>query len=99
MRLPRWFHLLGSPPFVYGLAGRLVPWLGAIAIVLLLVGAYWGLAVAPPDRVQGEVYRILFLHPQVAYISMMAYVVMAVSAGNRRAGFQIQILNSFILCD
>ena len=22
MRLPRWFHLLGSPPFVYGLAGR-----------------------------------------------------------------------------
>jgi heme exporter protein C len=81
MRLPRWFHLLGSPPFVYGLAGRLVPWLGAIAIVLLVVGAYWGLAVAPPDRVQGEVYRIIFLHPQVAYISMMAYVVMAVSAG------------------
>jgi heme exporter protein C len=81
MRLPRWFHLLGSPPFVYGLATKLVPWLGAVACILLLVGAYWGLAVAPPDRVQGEVYRILFLHPQVAYISMMAYVVMAVSAG------------------
>ena len=23
MRLPRWFHLLGSPPFVYGFAGKL----------------------------------------------------------------------------
>jgi hypothetical protein len=38
MRLPRWFHLLGSPPFVYSLAGKLSPWLGASACVVLLVG-------------------------------------------------------------
>ena len=78
MRLPRWFHLLGSPPFVYSLAGKLSPWLGAGALVLLVVGASWGLAVAPPDRTQGEVYRIIYIHPQTAYVAMMAYVVMAV---------------------
>ena len=81
MRLPRWFHLLGSPPYVYRLAGRLVPWFAAIACVLIAVGSYWGLAVAPPDAVQGEVYRIIYIHPQTAYVGMMAYVVMAVSAG------------------
>jgi heme exporter protein C len=81
MKLPRWFHLFGSPPFVYRWAGRLGPWLGAIACILLAVGAYWGLVVAPPDAVQGEVYRIIYIHPQTAYVGMMAYVVMAVTAG------------------
>ena len=81
MRLPRWFHLLGSPPFVYRLAGKVAPWLGAVTCVLLAVGSYWGLVVAPPDRVQGEVYRVLFIHPQIAYVSVMAYVVMAIAAG------------------
>jgi heme exporter protein C len=81
MRLPRWFHLLGSPPFVYRLAGKLVPWFATIACVLIAVGGYWGLVVAPPDAVQGEVYRIIYIHPQTAYVGMMAYVVMAVTAG------------------
>ncbi len=49
MRLPRWFHLLGSPPFVYRLAGKLVPWFATIGCLLIGVGSYWGLAVAPPD--------------------------------------------------
>lgn len=80
MKLPVWFHKLGSPPYVYGLAGALGPWLGAGACVLLVVGAYLGLAVAPTERVQGEVYRIIYIHPQTAYIGMMAYVVLAVAA-------------------
>jgi heme exporter protein C len=81
MRLPRWFHMLGSPPYVYRLATVLNPWLGAATVVLLVGGAYWGLVIAPPDYLQGEVYRIIYLHPQTAYISMMSYVVMALAAG------------------
>jgi heme exporter protein C len=81
MPLPRWFHLLGSPPFVYSFVGKLTPWLGAAACLLLATGTYWGLFVAPIDRVQGEVYRILFIHPQTAYVGMMAYVVMAIAGG------------------
>jgi heme exporter protein C len=81
MPLPRWFHLLGSPPFVYRFAGRLTPWLGAASCLLIALGTYWGLAVAPMDRTQGEVYRIIYIHPQTAYVGMMAYIVMAVAAG------------------
>src|SRR5712671_2547689 len=51
MKLPRWFHLFGSPPFVYRLAGTLTPWLGIVACTLLIVGAYMGLAVVPPHAV------------------------------------------------
>jgi heme exporter protein C len=81
MKLPRWFHRFGSPPYVYGLAAALAPWLGGLGLVLLAVGSYWGLVIAPADAVQGEVYRIIYLHPQVAYIGMMSYTLMAVSAG------------------
>jgi heme exporter protein C len=81
MRLPRWFHLLGSPRFVYGLAGKLSPWLGTASFVLLAVGLFWALFVAPPDYLQGEVYRIIYIHPQTAYVGMQAYIVLAVAAG------------------
>lgn len=81
MKLPRWFHLLGSPPFVYRLAGRLAPWLGVVSSALILAGIVWGLGFAPTDYVQSEVYRILYIHPQVAYVGMQAYVILAVAAG------------------
>lgn len=80
MKLPRWFHRLGSPPHVYRLATSVGPWLGAAACGLIAAGAYLGLVVAPPDAVQDEVYRIIYIHPQSAYIGMMAYVILAVSA-------------------
>jgi heme exporter protein C len=55
--------------------------LGGLGVTLLVVGAYWGLVIAPPDYQQGDSARILYIHPQTAYIGMMAYVVMAVAAG------------------
>jgi heme exporter protein C len=79
MKLPRWFHQLGSPPYVYRLAERLNPWLGWGGCLLIAVGTAWGLFSAPPDFRQGDVYRIIYIHPQTAYVGMMAYVVMAVA--------------------
>lgn len=80
MKLPRWFHQLGSPPYVYRLADKLSPWLGVAGCALLAIGAVWGLAFAPADYRQDEVYRIIYIHPQTAYVGMMAYVVMAIAA-------------------
>jgi heme exporter protein C len=48
---------------------------------LIAVGILWGLFFAPPDYLQGDVYRIIYIHPQTAYIGMQAYVVLAVAAG------------------
>jgi heme exporter protein C len=79
MKLPRWFHRFGSPPFVYRLSNTIAPWLGAAALILIATGGYWGLVVAPPDAVQGEVYRIIYIHPQSAYVGMMAYTLMAIA--------------------
>ena len=66
-----------APKFFYPLAGRLLPWLGTLAAVLLLLGATWGLALAPADYQQGDSYRIMFIHVPAAWLSMLTYMVMA----------------------
>ena len=47
-------------------------YLGALALISVLAGLYWGLLKAPPDAYQGEVQRIMYLHiPSIltAYLS------------------------------
>lgn len=79
--LPRWFHRWASPPHVFVLAERLRPWLGWLAGLAIGVGAFGGLVLAPPDYLQGDSFRIIYVHVPSAYLGMMAYVVMAVAAG------------------
>ncbi len=67
-----------SPSTFYPLAGRLAPWFYAFAAVLGIAGLYVGFVEAPTDAVQGEVYRIIFLHVPAAWMSMFLYLVMAV---------------------
>jgi heme exporter protein C len=80
MEFARWFHQLASPPYVYRLAGRLAPWLGIGAIGALTAGTYGGLVLAPPDYLQGEGFRIIYVHVPSAYIGLMAYILMAAAA-------------------
>ena len=77
----RWFHKLASPPYFYRLAQSLNPWLAGLSLALIAAGAYGGLVLAPPDYLQGDAFRIIYVHVPSAYLGMMAYVVMAVAAG------------------
>ena len=75
----RFFHKMGSPRYFYTVAGKLIPWFMTSFIILLLLGLYYGLIVAPPDYQQGESYRIIYIHVPAAWMSMFIYVVMAAS--------------------
>jgi len=74
-----WFTKYAAPVVFYPAAGRFIPWLAGITIILLTLGLYLGLFVAPTDYQQGESYRIIFLHVPSAWMSMFIYVVMATS--------------------
>lgn len=76
-----WFHKLSSPPYAYRTAGLVRPWLFWPAILLLIVGAIGGLALAPEDYQQKDAFRIIYVHVPSASLSLMIYVVMAVAAG------------------
>jgi len=59
----------------------MIPWFTAAAVLLLGVGLYMSLFLAPTDYKQGEGYRIIFVHVGVSWMSMFIYVVMAAWAG------------------
>jgi heme exporter protein C len=75
-----WFHKLASPPYFYRIASALEPWLLWPAIICLLVAAYGGLVLAPPDYLQGEGFRIIYVHVPSAFLSMFSYGLMAVAS-------------------
>jgi heme exporter protein C len=75
-----WFHKLASPPHFYRVAGSLVPWFGWPAFALIAAALYGGLVLAPPDYQQGDAFRIIYVHAPSAWMSLMIYVVMAMSA-------------------
>ncbi len=74
------FHKLGSPKYFYDLSGKFLPWFGGLTLILMLLGSYWGLVVAPADYQQGDSYRIIYIHVPAAWMSLFVYIVMA-SAG------------------
>ena len=46
-----------------------------VGLVLMIVGHYWGLVIAPAEREMGDVYRIIFVHVPSAWMALLAYTV------------------------
>lgn len=75
-RLINWFKY-ASPQSFYPLAGKMVPWFWALALLFGLPGLWLSFFVAPTDAVQGQGYRIIFIHVAASWMSMFIYCVMA----------------------
>jgi len=69
-----------SPRYFYHISTTIIPWFIFPAIVLMVFGAINGLFIAPPDYQQGDAYRIIYVHVPSAYISMLAYSLMAITS-------------------
>ena len=54
--------------------------LGGLAALGLLLGLYTGFLYAPPDAVQGEVQRIMYLHVPLILVSYLAFFVVFVTS-------------------
>lgn len=73
------WHKLSSAKHFYPMAGVLLPWLLIPALLMLAWASWQGLVVAPSDYQQGDSYRIIYVHVPSAWLSMMAYMVMAIN--------------------
>ena len=56
------------------------PYLMFIGCLCLAVGWIWGLAFAPQDAVQGNSYRIIFLHVPASILAQLIYFFMSICA-------------------
>jgi heme exporter protein C len=71
---------LANPTRFLSFSGRVQPWLIGATVVLLALGLYLSFFVAPPDYQQGDAVRIMFIHEPSAWLSMLAYGLMAIAA-------------------
>jgi heme exporter protein C len=76
----RWFRY-AAPQNFYPLAGVLIPWFWALAAAFTVAGLWVAFFIAPTDAVQGEGYRIIFVHVPASWLSMFIYLIMALWAG------------------
>ena len=77
-RLWNWFLQTVGPRHFYFTFSPWVKWLSAVALLLLLIGSVWGLAFAPPDYLQGNSFRIIYIHVPAANLAMSIYLALAV---------------------
>ena len=71
-----WFTF-AAPSKFYFLAKKLIPFFWLFTVLLGITGLILGLLFAPTDAVQGDSYRIIFIHVPAAWMSMILYLAMA----------------------
>lgn len=71
---------LANPQRFMRFSEWVLPFAAIIAMLLLIVGLTWGLVFSPPDAVQFESVRIMYVHVPAAIWSMGIYSFMAVAS-------------------
>ncbi|MGD9478943.1 heme ABC transporter permease [Shinella sp. G-2] len=75
----RKFSDLANPTRFLALVATLWPWLAGLTLCLFAAGLYLSFTTTG-DYQQGETVRIMYVHVPAAWLSMMCYSVMALSA-------------------
>ena len=70
---------IANPTRFIGIVDRLLPWIYGLAAATLAVGLVLSFS-APEDYQQGITVRIMYIHVPFAWLAMMCYSLMAVSA-------------------
>ncbi|QHL90858.1 heme ABC transporter permease [Sphingomonas changnyeongensis] len=73
-------HGFANPTRFLGLARPLTPWLFGLGAALCLYGFYAGLMLAPPDYLQGESVRIMYVHVPAAWLGMGGWTGIAIAS-------------------
>src|SRR5947207_6619644 len=62
------------------LSEKAVPCCSWTAVLVLAVGLFWCLMVAPPDYQQGDTVRIMYVHVPAAWMALSVYLFIAVAS-------------------
>src|SRR3990172_9594323 len=71
---------LANPTRFMALSGRMLPWLFALAGLVITAGLYLAFFAAPPDYQQGQTVKIMFIHVPAAWLGMFGYTLIAIAS-------------------
>jgi heme exporter protein C len=72
---------LANPARFTRLSTKTLRCCGWSAAVVLAVGLFWSLVLAPPDYQQGDTVRIMYIHVPAAWMALSIYLFVAVASG------------------
>ena len=75
---------LASPKHFFYLSDKAMPWLTGLFILSFSYGLIGGLVLVPADYIQGDGFRIIYVHAPCAFLSLFVYAVMAAAAAGSR---------------
>lgn len=73
-------HAFANPTRFLKIARPLTPIAGFLGAALILMGVYAGLMLTPPDYLQGESVRILYVHVPAAWLAMAGWTGIAIAS-------------------
>jgi heme exporter protein C len=73
-------HRFSAPKSFVEVTASFFPFVMILGCFVLSIGWIWGLAFAPEDAIQGNSYRIIFLHVPASIYAQLIYFFMSVCA-------------------
>jgi heme exporter protein C len=73
-------HALANPARFLRIAKPATGWLLAVGLVLAITGLAGGLTLTPPDYLQGETVRIMYIHVPAAWLGMAGWAGIAAAS-------------------
>ena len=73
-------HALANPARFLRIARPATGWLLAVGLVLAIAGLVGGLTLTPPDYLQGETVRIMYIHVPAAWLGMAGWAGIAAAS-------------------
>ena len=67
-----------NPSNIFHLIGKLISFINSIFFILLLVALSFALIFSPPDYLQGDSVRIMYVHVPSAWIALGTFSIIAI---------------------
>ena len=64
--------------FVFSLIEKLIKFINSIFFLLLIIALTFALFLSPPDYLQGDSVRIMYIHVPSAWLGLACYTAMAI---------------------
>lgn len=78
--LKKLYHQFASPKTYIILVNKIYPYILYFSLFVYIFALIWGLGFTPPDYIQGNSFRIIYLHVPASFLSQSLYLGMAIAA-------------------
>ena len=78
--IKKFFHQFASPKSYFDIANKIVRPFLVIFFLAYTTSLVWGIFFTPPDAIQGNSYRIIYMHVPASFVAQMLFIAMAVTS-------------------